>query len=98
VANTPPASPKETVPSASGGTWFVILGSFSKSERARADQRRDYFVGKGWNPTVIDTDLYPGLADGLWAVVIGPSSQAEAKELAATLKGNGEQVYAKSGW
>jgi cell division septation protein DedD len=85
-------------PPGPGDAWFVILGSFSKHERSRADERVEQLRQAGWRVEIIDTNSYPGLAPGLWAVVMGPMPQSEAQYLADQLAKGGEKAYIKAGW
>jgi len=80
------------------GTWFVVLGSFPRSEREKADQRLQSIQGSGYQASLIDTDNYPGLRSGLWAVVLGPYSKAGAKSVVDQVKVVRRDAYVKSGW
>jgi hypothetical protein len=58
---------------ARAGDFFVVTDTFKSQEEA---QERAAKVG-GW---ALDTDAYPGLAPGLFAVVRGPFASKEAAE------------------
>lgn len=95
----PAASP--TVPSStksSGGTWYIVLGSFPKSERSKADERLQSVRSSGYDANIIDTNNYPGFRGGLWAVVAGPHSKSDAGRLLARIKSVRSDAYIKSGW
>ena len=92
AANTVPDQPT------SGQTWFVIVGSYSKSTRAAAEQRLLEVKAAGYDAQIIDTDDYPGLSPNYWAVVSGPYSQANALTVKSDMYDDFPQVYMKSGW
>jgi cell division septation protein DedD len=81
----------------SGADWFVVLGSFPKNEYEKAKQRLQDIQGLGYDVSIIDTDNYPGLTGGLWAVVMGPYSKSKAKSLAAQMKSVRSDVYIRAG-
>lgn len=85
-------------PQPSSGTWFVILGSYPRNDYDKANQRLQYVQGSGHDASIIDTDNYPGLRGGLWAVVMGPYTKSDAKSVAAQMKSVRSDVYIKSGW
>jgi cell division septation protein DedD len=85
-------------PQPASGTWFVFLSSFPRNNYEKANQRLQYVQGLGYDASLIDTDNYPGLSGGLWAVVMGPYSKSEAKSVAAQMKSVRSDVYIKSGW
>jgi hypothetical protein len=86
------------VPSpSSGANWFVILGSFPKNEYEKANQRLQYIQGLGYDVSIIDTDNYPRLTGGLWAVVMGPYSKSKARSLAAQVKPLRSDAYIRAG-
>lgn len=55
--------------------WFVILGSFK--ERTLAEDRILKLQTSGYQVSLIDTNQYANLTDGLWAVVLGPYGSEE---------------------
>jgi SPOR domain len=83
--------------SSSGANWFVILGSFPENEYEKANQRLQYIQGLGYDVKIIDTDDYPGLTEGLWAVVMGPYSKSKARSLAAQMKSVRSDTYIRAG-
>lgn len=90
--------PNKQLPQPSGGTWFVFLGSFTRSEYAKAHERLQQIEGLGYDASVIDTDEYPNLRGGLWAVVMGPYSRSDAQSVASRMKSVRPDAYIKSGW
>ncbi len=99
-AATPTSTPQTArqIPQPSGGGWFVFLGAFSRGEYARADERLRQIKGLGYDASIIDTDDYPNLTRGLWAVVMGPYSRSNAQSVAAQMKAVRPDAYIKSGW
>jgi serine/threonine protein kinase len=96
---TPPPSPRASEqPREQEGTWFVVLGSFPKSQYAKANERMQLLQRTGYSATIIDTDNYPGLKGGLWTVVLGPYSKSHANQIAAEVRSVRPDVYVKSGW
>lgn len=96
--NRSTSPPTRRIPQPSTGTWFVILGSFPKDNYEQANQRLQSVRGLGHNVSIIDTNNYPGLRGGLWAVVMGPYSQSYAKSLVVQMKSVRSDAYIKSGW
>jgi len=54
------------------GRFFVIMGSFPKAALPRANKRLAQLHDKNINSHIIDTNNYPNLTNGLYAVVMGP--------------------------
>src|ERR1044072_6360709 len=86
----PPASRAAT------GNWFVILGSYSRQDTEKAKQRLQYIQNLGHQATIIDTDSYPKLGNGLFSVVLGPYSKSDAINSLARLKSAVPDAYIKS--
>lgn len=80
------------------GQWFVVLESFPQSARHMADKRAEKLTGIGRQVNVVDTDLYPKLPSGLWALVLGPFPEAEAQEVLSEVRPRMPEAYATSGW
>ena len=84
VKETPDATVQEpqtsgrlqTVRVASG--WFVVLGSFPKAQPEKARQRARLMQNQGYDVSIIDTNAYRSLADGLYSVVMGPYKKSTA--------------------
>jgi serine/threonine protein kinase len=85
-------------PARAEGEWFVIVSSFPKTNRPKADEQLRYIQGLGYEAKIIDTDAYPNLQDGFWSVVVGPYTRASAKEVANKMRAVAKDVYIKSGW
>jgi hypothetical protein len=83
---------KSSIPS---GNSFVVLGSYPKTERPKADQRLGFIQGRGYDARIVDTDNYPSLKPGLWAVVVGPYAKNYAKQLAQQLRAVVPDAYVK---
>lgn len=81
----------------SAENWFVILGSFPKSQLARANQRLKYVRSLGYEASIVDTDNYAGLRDGFYSVVLGPYSKSDAKRFLRSIRPVIHDAYAKSG-
>jgi hypothetical protein len=94
----PPAPQPAPAPGPSGsGRWFVILGSFPHADGYKAEERRDWLRSQGVDAVIIDTDDYSGLADGLYAVVLGPYSKRAAEAALATARDYVGDAYIKAG-
>lgn len=91
-----PTDPPATKPAT--GTWFVILGSFTKDRRDAAEQKLQAVRATGYEASIIDTDNYPALSPGYWAVVVGPMSDGAAKSTRNQMRSNFPDAYAKSGF
>jgi len=97
----PSVIPKSEPPEAeeSTGDWFVILGSFSKAKRWEAEERIEVVQKAGFkNAYIIDTNNYPNLRDGLWAVVMGPYNKNYAQQIKNKTRLTVSDAYIKSGW
>jgi len=82
---------------ADGESWFVIMGSYPHSDRSKAIYRRDTLARQAVNSYIIDTDHYPNLRNGLYAVVVGPYSKEVASAKLASLKRYVGDAYIKKG-
>ena len=58
--------------------WFVVLGSFPQAQAEKARQRARLMQNKGYDVSIIDTNDYRSLADGLYSVVMGPYRKSSA--------------------
>ena len=79
------------------GTWFVILRTFSKAERAKANRTLNSFLSAGLVANVVDTDNYPKLRGGLIAVLMGPYSRAGANDALRRARAVAPEAYIKPG-
>jgi uncharacterized caspase-like protein len=91
-----PSAP--SAPAQSGGDWFVILGSFPQAQRSDALSRQSWLRGQGIDAQVIDTDAYPNLTDGLYAIVLGPFGKAAAEANLPDARRFVGDAYVKSGY
>lgn len=96
VKTVPPAPVKTVSPPA--GRWLIILQTFSKSERARANQKKNLLRGQGYNAEVLSTDSYSNLRPGLLVVAMGPFSKRTAEQQLAELRLFAPQSYIKAAW
>ena len=80
------------------GKWFVILGSFQKTERRNAERQLRLIQRMGHDVKIVDSDNYPNLKDGLWVVLMGPYNESYANDLVKKLRPVVPGAYAKSGW
>jgi hypothetical protein len=97
VQNKAPAQSATPAPPASGDlavkpdpqhSWFVILGSFALDQQDRANALLVKHQAQGYDAQLINTNWgpFPNFARGLWVVVIGPSTQREARKLAREIQ------------
>ncbi len=91
-----PSAP--SAPAQSGGDWFVILGSFPHAQRSDALSRQSWLRARGIDAQVIDTDTYPNLTDGLYAIVLGPFGKAAAQANLPDARRFVGDAYVKSGY
>ena len=90
--------PRTNVSTQAGGeNWFVILGSFPKSQLKNANQRLKYVQNLGYQASIIDTDDYAGLRDGFYSIVLGPYSKADAQRSLSSIRSRIRDAYVKSG-
>lgn len=89
---TPSTSP---TPVTDTGKFFVILGSFPKSQAAKAKKRLRKARGKGLNARLVNTNNHPALRNGLIAVVMGPFSKSAAKGALSRARTVSSDAYIK---
>lgn len=85
---TPPADAAATpAEPQTSEVWLVILHSIPKqpnseadrrNARAEADRRANSYKRKGLDAQVFDTDSFPRLKNGFWAVALGPFETGQA--------------------
>jgi cell division septation protein DedD len=85
------------IPQPGGGKWFVVLGSFPHADRRKATHRQSSLQSQGIDAALIDTDDYPNLTDGYYAVVLGPYSKATAQRTLQTARQYIADAYVKAG-
>jgi hypothetical protein len=78
--------------------WLIILQTFSRNERAKANRTMNLLQGQGYETQVISTDSYSNLRPGLLALTMGPFSKRAAQERLAELRLIAPQSYIKAGW
>jgi serine/threonine protein kinase len=77
------------------GNWYVVLGSYPKSERVKADARLGFIRHNGYDAYLVDTDNNPTFRSGLWAVVMGPYQKGYAKNIVNKLRPVIPDAYVK---
>ena len=80
------------------GRWFIVFGTYPKTELSKANERLSFVKYKGYDARLIETDDYPNLKDGTWAVVMGPFRKDYAQEVANKVRSVFSDAYVKSGW
>lgn len=78
--------------------WLIILQTFSRNERARANRRMNQLQGQGYHIQLINTDSYSNLRPGLLALAMGPFSKRAAQVRLGELRLVAPQSYIKAGW
>jgi serine/threonine protein kinase len=98
--NTRQARPTESIPNLSeseprAGSWFVVLGSYPKTDWEKANQRLKFIKDLGRDARLVDTDNHPKFRPGLWAVVMGPYAKSDASKIAQGLRPTVPDAYIK---
>ena len=96
VANLSTAAGKRV--SNATGRWLIILQTFSRHERAKANQRMNLLRRQGYDTDVISTESYSNLRPGLLVLVMGPFSKRTAEQRLGELRAVAPQSYIKAGW
>jgi len=78
--------------------WLIILQTFSRYERAKANRKLNLLQSQGCDAQVISTDSYSNLRPGLLALTLGPFSKRAAQERLDELRSIAPQSYIKAGW
>ncbi len=78
-----------------GGAWAVIAGSFPSHQKWKADKRRDMLRRRGIRAATVNTDYYPNLRNGLWAVMVGPTTRSAADRQLRLVKPAIRDAYVK---
>ncbi|WP_336428267.1 hypothetical protein [Roseovarius sp. E0-M6] len=81
----------------SNGDWFVIAGSFPLDSTDQAMERLQYLRDQGLAAELIETNRYPKLTNGLFAVVVASYSRSEAFRALEGVKGYVPDAYVKKG-
>jgi len=82
----------------STGTWLIILQTFAKAERSKANKKLERLRSLGYEVQLVDTDHYPNLRKGLLTVAIGPQSKGAAQNTLNKVRSVAPGSYLKSGW
>jgi hypothetical protein len=85
-------------PPPSTGTWFVIVQTFAKAERSKANKQLGILRSLGYNVHLVETDDYPNLRRGFLAVAIGPQSKRATEHALIKVRSVAPEAYVKSGW
>ena len=80
------------------GRWLIILQTFSRHERARANQKMIHLQRQGYDTAVVSTDSYSNLKPGLLVLAMGPFSKRTAEQRLGELRLVAPQSYIKAGW
>ena len=84
--------------SSPAGRWLIILQTFSRHERAKANQKMNQLRRQGYDADVISTDSYSNLRSGLLVLAMGPFSKRTAEQRLGELRAVAPQSYIKAGW
>ena len=82
----------------STGRWLIILQTFSRNERAKANQRMSLLRRQGYDTEVMNTNSYSNLRPGLLVLAMGPFSKRTAEQRLGELRSVAPQSYIKAGW
>jgi hypothetical protein len=78
--------------------WLVIVESIPKSARPEAERAVARHRKKGVSLELLDTDAFPRLKSGLWALAQGPfDTKKEADEAAAGIKAKVKSLMVRRG-
>lgn len=95
-ARKTPAPVNVATPPLTAGNWFIVLGSYPKSQPEQATRRLSYVQSLGHDASIVDTDNYPGLRDGYYSVVLGPYAKDDAKRILTAIKQRIRDAYVKA--
>lgn len=68
------------------GSWAIVAGSFPHSQQWKANQRRDWLRQNGVWARTVNTNNYRNLRNGLWAVIVGPTTRTVANRQLGAVK------------
>ena len=77
------------------GVWSVVAGSYKPNQKLNADTRRDVLRRDGLRAVTVNTDHYGNLRNGLWAVIVGPTTRSESNRLLGKVKRRYHDAYIK---
>ncbi len=101
ASHAPPPEPKTVgapLPGGPGGKWFVIVGSYPKGKHDAAVQRMNRLAAAIPGLHIISTDEYDNLANGLYALVVGPYAKDDAQKSLEQVRLHVGDAYMKAGW
>lgn len=87
----------EPVATARESSWFVVAGSYPQSDLERARAREKELRNSGVGVTLIDTSDYTNFSNGLFAVVVGPTTKEVAELNLDKVKPHVADAYIKAG-
>jgi formylglycine-generating enzyme required for sulfatase activity len=106
-SDLPNKSSPEQLPNLAGKTvapvftenkWLVILGSDLKEDRHKAEERLALVQPHCSGVRIVDTQDYPNLRSGFWAVIAGPFDKETAIKEKQRLSSVVPDAFVKSGW
>jgi hypothetical protein len=77
------------------GSWSIVAGSFKSDQKRAADKRRDVLRRNGVRAATVNTNHYPNLRNGYWAVIVGPTTRAESERLLSIVRARYHDAYIK---
>ena len=78
--------------------WLIILQTFSRNERAKANLRMNLLQSQGFAAQVVSTDSYSNLRPGLLVLAMGPFSKRAAEQRLPELRSVAPNSYMKAAW
>ena len=75
--------------------WYVIVGSFPKSQRRQANARASQVNAHGYNMNVYNSNDFGALTPGLWVVMEGPYTQRQAQRVFNSVRSVVRGAYIK---
>jgi cell division septation protein DedD len=84
-----------TIPPTQDENWYVIVGSYPKSQSKKANARARYFKGKGYQAFVVNSDDAYSFTPGLLVVVMGPFSKSHAQQVLNNVRSFDKNAYIK---
>ena len=69
-------------------SWYVILGSYPLTRQDKANALLVRYQAKGYDARLINSNWgdFPNFARGLWVIVVGPSTQREARNVSREIR------------
>ena len=85
-------------PVLSENKWLVVLGSYFKEDRQKAEKRLALLEPHCSGVRIVDTKDYPKLKSGFWAVIAGPFDKETAENEKQRMMSIVPDTFVKSGW